>query len=90
MSIADDGREPDPPRGGGGMSERPERPTNDPDEVTRRGAAGRRLVALIAGVVLVVVLVVWLIVYLSAREASDESMGAGPAPAAPTVVSVVQ
>jgi len=51
-------------------------PGNDPDEITRRGAAGRRLVLLVAGVVLVVVLVVWLVLYLTARESSDESMGA--------------
>jgi ferric-dicitrate binding protein FerR (iron transport regulator) len=63
------------------MEEEPRRATNDPDEVTRRGAAGRRLVALVAGVVLVVVLVVWLILYLTARETSDESSGPGPAPA---------
>ena len=76
MSIADDGRDPDPARGEGGTGEAPGRPTNDPDQVTRRGAAGRRLVALVAGVVLLVVLVVWLILYLTARETSDESMGA--------------
>jgi hypothetical protein len=57
--------------------EPPERgqPGNDPDEITRRGAAGRRLVVLVAGVVLVVVLVVWLVIYLTASESSDESMG---------------
>jgi hypothetical protein len=54
-----------------------ERPTNDPDEITRRGAAGRRLILLVAGVALVVVLVVWLVIYLTASETSDESMGAG-------------
>lgn len=78
MSAADDGREP---------SEVPGRPTNDPDEVTRRGAAGRRLVVLVAAVALVVVLVVWLVVFLTARESSDGSTGA---PAAPPVVSAVQ
>ena len=88
MSVADNGREPDPPRGAEGTSE-PGRAGNDPDEVTRRGAAGRRLVALVAGVVLVVVLVVWLIIYLTARETSDESSGAGRA-AASAAVSLVQ
>jgi hypothetical protein len=90
MSVADDGRESDPARGGEGRSDRPAAPTNDPDEVTRRGAAGRRLVVLVAGVVLVVVLVVWLILFLTARETSDESSGAGRAPAASAAVSLVQ
>ena len=63
MSVAD-GREPDPPRAGRGAKE-PGRAGNDPDEVTRRGAAGRWLVAL----------------FLTARETSDQSSGAGPAPA---------
>ena len=85
MSVADDGREPDPARGGEGRSEAA--PTNDPDEVTRRGAAGRWLLALVAGIVLVVVLVVWLILYLTARETSDGSSGA---PAASLAVSAVQ
>jgi len=76
MSLPDDGRDPEAPRSGGAG---PGRPTNDPDQVTRRGAAGRRLVALVAGIVLLVVLVVWLIVYLSARETSDESLGAAAA-----------
>jgi hypothetical protein len=88
MSVADDGREPDPARGGEGRSEAA--PTNDPDEVTRRGAAGRRLVVLVAGVVLVVVLVVWLILFLTARETSDESSGAGRAPTSSAAVSLVQ
>ena len=69
--------------------EPPERdvPTNDPDEVTRRGASGRRLVLLVAGVVLVVVLVVWLVLYLAASETSDESMGRGAPAAAVTLVA---
>jgi hypothetical protein len=62
------------------MTQAPEPPdagrsSNDPDQVTRRGASGRRLVILVAAVVLVVVLVVWLVIYLTASEASDESMG---------------
>jgi hypothetical protein len=44
----------------------------------------------VAGVVLVVVLVVWLILYLTAREASDELSGAGRAPAASAPLSFVQ
>ena len=87
MSVTDDGRESDPPRDGEGRRESPGAPTNDPDEVTRRGAAGRRLVALVAGVLLVVVLVVWLILFLTARETSDGSSGA---PAASLAVSAVQ
>jgi hypothetical protein len=87
MSVADDGREQDPAQGEEGRSRAA--PTNDPDEVTRRGAAGRRLVVLVAGVVLVVVLVVWLILFLTARETSDESSGAGPGPAS-AAVSLVQ
>ncbi|UOY01936.1 hypothetical protein [Blastococcus sp. PRF04-17] len=74
---------PEPPDGG--------RRSNDPDEVTRRGASGRRLVALVAVGVLVVVLVVWLVLYLTASETSDESMGPGhPAVPASAVQSVVQ
>jgi len=76
MSTAD-GREPDPTRGEEATSGAPGRPTNDPDQVTRGGAAGRRLV----------VLVVWLIVYLTARETSDESLSAR---SAPPVASAVQ
>jgi hypothetical protein len=66
-----------------------ERPSNDPDQVTRRGAAGRRLVLLVAVVVLVVVLAVWLVIYLTASETSDESMGAS-GPAAVVATSAVQ
>ena len=62
------------------MTQTPEPPdgprsSNDPDEVTRRGASGRRLLILVAVVVLAVVLVVWLVLYLTASESSDESIG---------------
>ena len=86
MSTAD-GREPDPTRGEEATSGTPGPPTNDPDQVTRGGAAGRRLVVLVAAVALLVVLVVWLIVYLTARETSDESLSAR---SAPPVASAVQ
>ena len=87
MSIADDGREPDPPHRRGGTNRRP---ADGSDEVTRRGAAGRRLVAMVVGVVLLVVLVVWLVLFLTARETSDESMGAARAQQPQPTLSVVQ